>query len=285
MFIESDAQSLGAAAQRNEIPAKLRLAAIDLDGTLLGPEATIGAENLAAVERLASEGFEIVLASGRHHRSMGKFAGQLPMVRWLVSSQGGEVADVPRAQVLTRSYLRQDQVTTIMGLQAEYGVGAVYYLTDDVYIASDNDSDQTYYFSGSGRKPCMATMAELARMPVYKILWLAEPPRVAALNGEARLKSLGLQTVQTHERIFEFMPTTTTKAAGLAVLTRHLGLAPENVVSFGDADNDIPMFKWSGFSYAMPHGWPNARASASRVAPAGPEESAFARGVAELLAK
>jgi hypothetical protein len=33
----------------------------------------------------------------------------------------------------------------------------------------------------------------------------------------------------------------------------------------------------------MPHGWPNALARATHVAPAGPPETAFARGVDLIL--
>ena len=42
-----------------------RLAAVDLDGTLLGPDKQIGPENAAAVQRLRDNGVIVIIASGR----------------------------------------------------------------------------------------------------------------------------------------------------------------------------------------------------------------------------
>jgi hydroxymethylpyrimidine pyrophosphatase-like HAD family hydrolase len=39
-----------------------RLAAIDLDGTLLGPDKTISPENIAAVDRLHQNGVTVIIA-------------------------------------------------------------------------------------------------------------------------------------------------------------------------------------------------------------------------------
>ena len=55
-----------------------RLAAIDLDGTLLAPDHTISPANARAVERLQAAGIEVVLASGRHQGTMVAFARALP---------------------------------------------------------------------------------------------------------------------------------------------------------------------------------------------------------------
>ena len=55
------------------------------------------------------------------------------------------------------------------------------------------------------------------------------------------------------------------------------------VVAFGDGENDVPMFEWAGMSVAMPHGWPLALARAKLIAPAGPPETALARGVDLIL--
>jgi hypothetical protein len=43
------------------------------------------------------------------------------------------------------------------------------------------------------------------------------------------------------------------------------------------------MFKWAGTSVAMPHGWPLALAQSKFIAPAGPAETALARGVKLIL--
>ncbi len=264
-------------------PSKLRLAAIDLDGTLLGPDSKISAENRSAVGQLAAAGLEVVLASGRHYRSMLPYARQLPEVKWIVSSQGAEVGRADRSQILARNFLRKSDVRVLMEAETTRGFSAVYYAADDVFTTTPPNADLANYAALSGRTPVLASHSEIPQMPLQKILWLGESRMIAALRSDESLAAFGLQGVQTEERIYEFMPQETTKAEALGILAGHLGLTQENVVAFGDGENDIPMFEWAGLSFAMPHGWKNALAKATRVAPAGSPHTALARAVDEFL--
>src|SRR4051812_2810221 len=90
---------------RSNTGHKFKLAAIDLDGTLLGPTQLISEENVRAVQDLQSAGVQVVLASGRHYDSMREYADLLHGVQWIVSSQGGEVCDLQRQTVLSRKFL------------------------------------------------------------------------------------------------------------------------------------------------------------------------------------
>ena len=55
-------------------PSPYRLAAIDIDDTLTGPDKRVGPANRAAVRRLAAAGCRVVLASGRRHGNMLRYA-------------------------------------------------------------------------------------------------------------------------------------------------------------------------------------------------------------------
>ena len=101
-----------------------------------------------------------------------------------------------------------------------------------------------------------------------------------ALN---EMGEVGRKAVRTNVRFLELMPANASKGTALAILATHLGISPSEAVVFGDGDNDIPMFHWAGLSVAMPHGWPAALQQATIVAPAGPPETAFARGVEMIL--
>jgi hydroxymethylpyrimidine pyrophosphatase-like HAD family hydrolase len=69
-----------------------------------------------------------------------------------------------------------------------------------------------------------------------------------------------------------------TKASTLELLCAERGIAPEDVVAFGDMPNDVAMLEWAGTSYAMGNAHPLARAAADHVAPRNDED-----GVAAVL--
>ena len=78
--------------------------------------------------------------------------------------------------------------------------------------------------------------------------------------------------------ILEMGPLGVTKGSSLADLARMWGIAPEEVVTFGDMPNDIEMLTWSGTSYAMSGGHPEAISAADHLAPTAGDD-----GVAQVL--
>lgn len=260
-----------------------RFAAIDLDGTLLGPDLTISGDNLRAVARLQAAGFEVAIASGRHHQSIKPFALALPGVRWIVSAQGGEVSDVSRETVLSRTFLTRDRVDAVDELQKALGLSSILYGVNGIFANSRSSEDVEFYAALSGLRPIRRPLSEPELTTLFKVLSIGTRDNIDVIAGDGRLAKLGVQIVRTHQRLLEFMPGDVNKASGLATLTKHLGMTANEAVVFGDADNDIPMFEWAAESFAMAHAWPSARERARQIATDGPPESAFSRAVDMLL--
>ncbi|MFT3781184.1 MAG: Cof-type HAD-IIB family hydrolase [Nibricoccus sp.] len=262
-----------------------RLAAIDLDGTLLGPKSSLSADNLAAVERLRRNGAEIVLASGRHHASMQEIAKAVPGVRWLVSSQGGEVSDLERRQCLHTVFLQPSLAhqATMLGLRL--GFSAIVYTANDVRSSADNEGVRIYARL-AGNMPTVCAPEALLAGSIFKIIWVGNnPAQFDALASNTEVNAFPATKVRTHQYFFEIMPPDVSKGSALAVLAKHMGIDARDAVVFGDGENDIPMFEWAGTSFAMPHGWPAARERATFVAPEGAPETALARAIEQLLTK
>ncbi len=262
------------------------LAAIDLDGTLLGPDGSVSGDNLAALERLVCRGFTIALASGRHPQNMADIASTLPMVEWIVACQGGEVTDRSRGAILSRSFMEPADVRTVCAAGIREGFGVVAYTVQGEATPADGP-DVERYRRISQTAIVGAELQALANEPVFKVMWIGSEARIEAFLINGRLQQLrhASDTVRSHREVFEFGPRGVTKATGTAHLARHLGLAPAQVAGFGDADNDTPLFDWAGLSVAMPEARREVQARATFVAPAGAPGAAFARGVELLLAR
>jgi len=259
-----------------------RLAAFDLDGTLLGPDGSIGAANYEALNMLHQRGLEIVLASGRHPLNMRQFTAKLPFVRWVVSAQGGEVSDVARHQRLHDSYLDTAVANRAVSLGLRFGFAPIVYLDGEICTFLD-DINSRHYGKLAGTSPRVLTPETLLAESVFKVLWIGSS-EVECDTAAAKPETAAFTWVRTNPRIIEIVPPGVTKGSALAVLARHLGISSQQAVVFGDGENDIPMFAWAGTSVAMPHGWPAALEQASIVAPPGPPESALSRGIEQILA-
>ena len=76
---------------------------------------------------------------------------------------------------------------------------------------------------------------------------------------------------------------TATKGAALLAACTHLGIASRDVVAFGDAENDVEMFRVAGASVAMGQAEAEVKAAATAVTLRN-DESGVARAIERLLA-
>jgi len=265
-----------------EPPKQFKLAAIDLDGTLLGPEHAISEANAKAVRRLQAAGAQVVLASGRHFNSMRKYAEALPGVQWVVSCQGGEVSNANRTTILNRQFLPADLVGKAIAAGRARGFSIIAYGIEGVFTDSTPGIEMDFYSELVGLRPAVLNRNQLLARDIFKVIWTAEPAGLSQVVL-AEVASPPVQALRTNPRFLEFMPADVSKGSALARLALHLGIPASAAVAFGDGDNDISMFEWAGKSVAMPQGTPLARARARLIAPDGPAETAFERGVDSVL--
>src|SRR5690349_2270317 len=111
-----------------------RLAAIDLDGTLLGPNKEVSPENAAAVRRLRDAGVEVIVASGRRHQNSIRFQRQLGLHGPIIACQGGLIRDGESGEIVEAHLLGPETAAEIVGLGEAKGVDVIYYHLDHLYV-------------------------------------------------------------------------------------------------------------------------------------------------------
>ena len=157
-----------------EISNRFKLAAIDLDGTLLGPDHAISDANAHAVRRLQATGAQVVLASGRHFNSMRKYVAALPGVQWVVSCQGGEVSDSNRTTILSRQFLPAAAVEKTLEAGHALGFSTVAYMVEGVFTDSTSDFEMDFYAGLAGHRPVVLERGELLARDIFKVIWMGE---------------------------------------------------------------------------------------------------------------
>lgn len=79
---------------------EIRLIAADMDGTLLDDEKGIPEENLRAFRACASQGIEIVPATGRTMRGLPDELRNLPGVHYAILTNGAQVVDLAKNEII-----------------------------------------------------------------------------------------------------------------------------------------------------------------------------------------
>ena len=263
-----------------------RLAAIDIDDTLVGPDKQISLENRAAIDRLQAAGCRVVLASGREHHSMAIYQQRLGLNDFVVANQGALVVHPATGQQLWRRPVEPELAARLLARGRAEGFD-VLLATDEGFVASPTSPWVVHNYAerdGTLRVHARDLEDEVTRAPL-KVLWFGETAAVHAFS-RTMTDELGetAEVVITTAHLLEFNAPDATKASGVAAVAEHYGIARSDVLAFGDSHNDVSMLRWAGLGVAMPHALPEAHAAADLIAPEADPECALAVVIDLLLA-
>ena len=263
---------------------RTRLAVIDLDGTLLGPDKRISPENLNALGRLRDAGFETAFASGRHHRNIVRYEPELGAMSWVISASGAVVRHAATGELMHELTMVEADALDLCTAARDANLAIILYHRDGVFMDGESEATRVYA-SRAGWNPQLGSVTHLAATGIQKVMLSesAEIMRKAGLEIE-RAFATRFYSVWTEEDLVEFLSPQANKAIGTQALAKALGIEQADVVAFGDGNNDAEVLAWAGFSVAMAHGQKGALKAARTITPPGPPETAFARAVGMVLA-
>jgi Cof subfamily protein (haloacid dehalogenase superfamily) len=260
-----------------------RMAVIDLDDTLLCPEKRISPANLAALATLRQNGFEIIIASGRHHENIMSYQDRIGLQSWVISSNGAVVRHAQTFAMLQELTLTVAQALDVCQYGAEENLTLIGYHRDGAFAERDSEWTRRYAL-GSGWRPKRGTLRDLATTGFQKLLLTHSPERIDVIQPEAERRfGSEMYVVRTADEILEVAAPTTNKALGAQAVAQALGIHSQNVLAFGDGNNDVELLRWAGISVAMDHGRESARQAAKMISPPGSQGTAFARAVQAVL--
>lgn len=234
-----------------------RLVAVDMDGTLLRRDKTVGEKTVQTVNAALKQGTEVIIATGRSRVQSERYMELFPELRYAITSSGAAVYDIrddwkkiisneiqPNVATEILKYADEQDCFPIMSVEGktvytaglapyapEYGLGAYVYEintfgtgVESVYSWYQNnqqpvESISLYFRSHGLRKNAVKALEHL---PLY-----------FALPGEPAVE-IGMNTAN--------------KGYALTKLCECLGINLAEVIGIGDSDNDVPMLEIVGLA-------------------------------------
>ncbi|MDU0299895.1 HAD family hydrolase [Streptomyces sp. PAL114] len=242
-----------------------RLVATDLDGTLLRDDHTVSGRTRDALAAAAAAGAAHIVVTGRAVPWTRPILEDLGYEGLAVCGQGAQVYDAGAGRLLTSVTLdRQLAGVALAKIEAEVG---------PLHLAASRDGldgevlvGPGYDVIGSLPATPFTDASDLWAAPLNK-LYIQHPELSSDELAEAAERTAGgfVTVVMAGEGIVELLPLGLSKATGLSLAARRLGVKAAETIAFGDMPNDIPMFAWSGHSVAMANAHHDLRAVADEV--------------------
>lgn len=268
-------------------PVMPRLIATDLDGTLLREDRTVSHRTVAALAAAEKAGIDVFFVTGRPVRWMDVVAEHTAGHGIAICANGAGVYDLHRDRLLSCDPLDDADAARIAGALRAAVPGTSFALE-----RAHSFHREPGYATPWGEMPSalIAPVEDLLTHatgePLLKLLARHDSADPDAFLATA-LELLGDQaefTRSSTSALLEISRAGVTKATTLARCCAERGIAPTEVLAFGDMPNDLAMLAWAGTAYAVANAHPAVLAATAHHTAAN-EDDGVALVVEELLAR
>lgn len=251
----------------------VRLIATDVDGTLVRSDhVTISPRNRAAFAAARASGIEVVAISGRQPYSIGAIVAGSPLEGPVIGSNGAVAVDLATREV----YFEE-----LLDLQAQWSMAQAMreafprvlmvsvraagneYVAQHGYTGEKDPGAENALWPVTHR---FAALDEVLAEPSLKLVIRDDAVPAEELLAVARdLAVPGCLPITSGAPFLEVGRAGVSKATALERYCAARGIAAEEVVAFGDNNNDAAMLRWVGRGVAMANATPEALAAADEV--------------------
>ncbi|HLQ39654.1 MAG TPA: Cof-type HAD-IIB family hydrolase [Tetragenococcus sp.] len=254
--------------------------AMDLDGTLLNSQKKISPATKKALLTLQKKGIKLILASGRPTPGLMDYARELSLDKFggvILSFNGAHVLNVQTKQTLFAQTLAPEKVQQILTHLQQFKVKTMichkeYMYVEDVFdnqIEVNQKKRNIIEYEARAGHYKLCEVDELARFcdfPLYKILTAASPVYLKSHYQAMREPFKDeVSALFSDPFYFEFTARGVTKGYGLNQLLPQLGIKKEELLAFGDGENDRTMLEYAGLGVVMGNASEELKQAADQV--------------------
>lgn len=270
--------------------AEIKLIALDLDGTLLDSQKRLSYRNESALKECIRRGIAIVPCTGRIWFAVPEAVRSLPGIRYAITTNGAVIEDIVEKKILDERKMSCQLTVEILELADQF------HTMYDVYADGKAFGETRFldHMDAYGISPVMQKMIRDSRQSVSDVIEqvrrLGQPAEKVnyffadeAERSRARSALMARGDVIVSSSLsnnLEINAQGATKGEAILRLAKHLGLAPEQTMGFGDGENDVNMIRMAGIGVVMGNGLESLKAEADYITDTNDED-----GVATAIEK
>lgn len=233
----------------------LRLIAFDMDGTVLQSDGEITKRLQGILKKAMQRGIYVVPCSGRGRMQVPSSVEVLK-VPYTITSNGGLIWDEVQDRRLYADLIPWEMAADMYREITDLGGLACFHIDRGVYYeeADREMLEQRYSFSHLAVMRAVPDGEVLIRQRqegIEKIFVRTEHVESRARIRDQILERYPVFCSSSSMKNLEFSMPGCTKGKALGWLCRHLQIQPDQVVAFGDGENDKEMLTFAGLGLAV----------------------------------
>ena len=284
-----------------------KLAAIDLDGTMLNQYGIVTQRTKEAIQKVQQQGIEVVIASGRPTDSVKTIAKEIESEKYFISGNGAIIYDIANDEIIYENILKKQKTLDIIKICEE---NSIYYniYTDKEIIAKSLQCNVLYYhkenlnkeeknktriniveniyeyISNRDEKIVKITICDshpvIFNSIMRKLKEIDEIEVLEVSHMSRKMIRQGTEDIPIEYFYTEISAQNVDKWNAIEFLKDKMQIETEEIVAIGDNINDKKMIENAGLGIAMGESTPVIKEVANQIT-----DSNIDDGVAKVLEK
>lgn len=226
-----------------------RAVAFDLDGTALLPDSTLSERTIETIERLSERNIVPIITTARSRDSANRYRSRLgistPMICYngaCVTTGTEELIHLKLDTWVVRDIIARCRVAKLaVHLYLDHRL-----LIEPGYQQTEGYEKQVESYSS------VVDFDHLEGLEATKLLLIGDRQRLQRLKDELEESYQdSLTMLFSYQDYFEIMPKGANKRPALACLLDSLGIERDELIAFGDGENDHDMLCWAAHGVVM----------------------------------
>lgn len=252
-----------------------KILASDLDNTAL-LDGHLTEVNKQAIQKACNAGMEFVAVTGRGLSAVAADFYDIEGFNYAITSNGACISNVRTGEIIRRFTVTEENTEKLLRIGLEKGAAFEIFVDGRAYVSEEYYADP----AGYGMPERLVSYIKYARTPIPDIIGYIREHMGQIDNFVYVVKNAEMHKavadavreqcpdsfiVDCDHQWVEVMNVNCNKGNGLKILAEFLGISRNEIVAFGDGDNDIEMLEYAGTSIAMGNASKKLKAVADRI--------------------
>lgn len=239
---------------------KYKMVVCDCDFTLIDSKGYLPKDNIAAVQKIMAMGIRFVIATGRNDLLVKDYADEIGGDINIIGCNGATIRNLNSGITYRKELIPKNSLKIILDYLDNHNLGYKAYTIDQCFAVRLDLSQKIKKITGNDYENKKDFPTEeiynsgiLLNKPVLKVL-VVEKRDVLKKIQQNLINTPNVNVVLSGAVCLDFISSKASKGDALVSLAAQMNIKPNEIIGFGDSENDMSFLSRVGLSVCMGNG-------------------------------
>lgn len=258
-----------------------KIVAVDMDGTLLNDDGVITPKTVEAIKNAIASGVVFTISTGRPMQGVLKYQDILGLKDPIITYNGAMLVKPETKEIIYELGLETMDASKVLAFGLSNNITMCIWSNNQLYGNLSTDLIHTYKLMSGVEPIFIDDMEVVLKQGITKVVMIDSVENIKRYQEMLGDVNFDKVTYCTSKPTFlEFFNSDVSKGIAVAKLGELYNASAEEIITIGDANNDLEMLQYAGLGVAMDNAHEDVKAHAQFITTSNNED-----GIAHVIDK